>query len=398
MKKNLSLYFHIPFCLSLCDYCDFFSVKTDSSPLVSDSYVQALCNELNFRLAELDFDFVIDTIYIGGGTPSLLLPGQIEKISKAIFAFPNNADYEFTFEINPDDLNDELIRALEEAGVNRISCGLQSFSQSVLKNVHRRSDSDQVLASIMLLKEKWKGIISADLICGLPGESRESLLNGLNRLCLLKIPHISFYSLCLEEDTPLYQKINSGLVDYNSDFTDELWICGRDFLLEKGYEQYEVSNFCLPGKGCRHNMVYWKSQDYLGFGAGAAGTLHLPGGKALRTGSTNNICDYIKFWTGDYKNNKQIPERILETEKLTEKICSFEYFMMGLRTAEGINVQAYEERFGQPVAPEVRKIIGEWQKKKLMEAKIDEKSENIRMTKEGLLFLNAFLEQIIELF
>ena len=392
MAKQISLYFHIPFCLSKCDYCDFFSIKCAGN--ITDEYVDALCTELRKRMSGLEKEkgepLLVNTIYIGGGTPSLLSRQQFKTLTNQIFNYNVSQDYEFTVEVNPDDVTQELLQVLEECGVNRISCGVQSFSQTVLKSVHRRADLAQIQAAMDLITHFWKGKISVDLICGLPGETEQSMHSGLEKLCSYRnindnpVNHISFYSLSVEENTPLYKRISSGQTDYDFDFSDKLWLKGRDFLLSKGYEQYEVSNFCIKDNECRHNMVYWESKDYLGIGSGATGTLHNKDGSAVRYTGTTDIKAYIKDPAGTGTQ-----------EKIDIKTAQFEFFMMGLRTAKGVDRLRFKKIFGTDFPKKTLEIIAQWQQKGLMTVKKYPSSELYSLTKEGILFLNSFLEQII---
>ena len=393
MNRQISLYIHIPFCLSKCDYCDFFSIKCNGR--VGDNYINALCDELDWRMEELQKSgpVLIKTIYIGGGTPSLLTKDQLTKITGQIFNYDVCKDFEFTVELNPDDITKELLQALQDCRVNRISCGVQSFSQTVLKSVHRRANSTQVLAALEQISKLWKGKISVDLISGLPFETKESLLEGLKTLCSLRnftgsgIHHISLYSLCVEENTPLYTKIEKKELDYNPDVSDSLWLEGRDFLIKNGYKQYEVSNFCLPENECLHNMTYWQSQDYIGIGAGATGTIHKSDGSAVRTTNKKNIELYISA-----------PGKNAEVEEIDISTAKFEFFMMGLRTLKGINKARYIQLFHEDFPEQVQQIIIEWQKKGLMSVKKEGQKELYSLNDKGILFLNTFLEQIIDCF
>ncbi len=393
MANKISVYIHIPFCLSKCDYCDFFSVKCNG--VIADEYVNALCTEFTWRMQELNHSgpVQIKTIYIGGGTPSLLTKEQLAKLTDLIFSYDVCSDFEYTVELNPDDITKELLDSLEQCRVNRISCGVQSFSQTVLKSVHRRADSAQVMAALELLTRFWHGKISLDLISGLPFETEESLLEGLKTLCSLRnfdnqlIHHISLYSLCVEENTPLYDKIQNQQVDYNPDFSDSLWLKGRDFLIKNGYEQYEVSNFCLKNNECMHNMTYWQSKDYIGIGAGATGTIHNPDGSAIRTTNTKDIAKYI-----------QKPGKNADVEEIDIPTAKFEFFMMGLRTSKGIDKGRYIQIFNEDFPEKVQKIIQNWQKKGLMTVKTENESAYYALNQKGILFLNTFLEQIIDLF
>ena len=380
-SKEISLYIHIPFCFSKCSYCDFFSVACkDYKNEIPSEYVEALCKEINYRISQLKAAS-LKTVYIGGGTPSILSQNQIRQITDVIKNAGLSEGYEFTFEVNPDDVSKHLINCLEACGVNRISCGIQSFSENVLKSVHRRANAEQNYNCIPFLKSNFSGKVSADLICGLPGETEQSLLTGLDYLVQNKIPHISFYSLCVEEETPLGHKINSGELDFDFDFCDELWIKGRDFLLSKGYTQYEVSNFCLPDFECVHNMTYWTHKNYLGCGSGATGTID-----NVRFTNTNNIKEYKEFWLNNQKTADKIPQTV---EKIEQKTSEFEFFMMGLRTCRGICPQEYKAFFEKEM-PE--KLL------KKFEAEC-QKSQNgfYYLDKDKLLFLNSFLEELLDL-
>ena len=377
--QEISLYIHIPFCVSKCTYCDFFSIPTSCAKnAVSQDYVDSLCNEIKFRIKQYDVS-KIKTLYIGGGTPSLLNKNQIKQISDVIKQIGLSSSYEFTFEVNPDDVTEELLINLEQAGVNRISCGVQSFSQDVLKSVQRRADSQQNYNCFENFKGFFKGKISADLICGLPEETEKSFIEGLKFLISKNIPHISMYSLCVEDETPLGKAINSGSQKYDYDFSDELWIKGRNLLLSNGYVQYEVSNFCKPGNECLHNMAYWTHKDYIGCGSGATGTV-----QNIRYTNSKDIKKYTDFWKQDEIFLDKIPQSV---EKISQQTAQFEYFMMGLRTLRGVSPQEYEMIFGEKIAPEILEKL---------ESNCKKSPQGFYyLDKEKLLFLNSFLEEFM---
>ena len=378
-NKDISLYIHIPFCISKCTYCDFFSIPTGChEQAVAQDYADALCNEIRFRINQYGAKS-IKTVYIGGGTPSLLSCSQISQIANVIKETGLCSEYEFTFEVNPDDVSKSLLVCLEENGVNRISCGIQSFSQDVLKSVHRRANSVQNYSCFDDFKAFFKGKISADLICGLPGETEKSFIDGLKFLILKNIPHISMYSLCVEDETPLGDAINSGRQNYDVDFSDELWIKGRDLLLENGYVQYEVSNFCLPQNECLHNMAYWTHKNYIGCGSGATGTV-----ENVRYTNSKDIQNYIAFWNQDEKLPDNIPQTV---EKISQQTAQFEYFMMGLRTVRGVSPEEYEQIFTEKISPEILKKL---------EMNCKKSSQGFYfLDKDKLLFLNSFLEDLM---
>ena len=328
-----SLYIHIPFCRSKCTYCDFFSISADGD--VPDSYIDALCAEISWRMAEFGADGW-STVYAGGGTPSLLSEKQLRRLFNFIRSLGGTAA-ECTVELNPDDVTSSLLECLSECGVNRISVGIQAMEQSVLSAVKRRSSLQSVYVALECIRRVWKGVFSADIICALPGQSESGFLNGLEKLLSYEPAHISMYSLTIEDGTLLGNAVREGAVCYDFDAADAMWISGRDFLESRGYRQYEVSNFysIKNGSPCAHNLAYWKLQNYIGAGSGAAGSLY--GRKSFRYTNTHDIAEYIRFWNSfDCKKSAGqavVPQSVECIEKNTEQ---FEFFMMGFRTADGI--------------------------------------------------------------
>ena len=288
---SISLYIHIPFCVSKCSYCDFFS-KTNLSFI--DDYVDSLLNEIKFRLDHSDKK--IKSIYIGGGTPSLLKIDHLLKIQNKIENFCElTSDYEFTIEVNPDDLTESYIEQLKNTKINRISCGIQSMSDSVLEFANRRSRYKENVNALYLLSNVWENNFSIDLICGLPKETENSFFEGLDKIISYNPNHISMYSLTVEDETPLGKMINNGNIEYDFDFSDSLWLKAKKLLEEKGYFQYEVSNFSKEGFESKHNLAYWNHQAYIGVGSGATGTLYFSNGEGYRYTNTNDILKYISF-------------------------------------------------------------------------------------------------------
>lgn len=390
-----SLYIHIPFCRSKCSYCDFFSVPCGNQN-VPDEYIASLCNEIKIRKAERSTDS-LETVYIGGGTPSILTEGQLFRIMNEVFSGLRKEPEEITVEANPDDISKDFLDALASCGVTRISCGIQTFNASALKNVKRRGTDKVSRSAAELIKTYWKGIFSADLISGLPGESEKSFLRTLDELLKFKPEHISMYSLTLEEETPLGKSFYDGTLEYDFDMADKIWIAGRNFLIEKGYGHYEVSNFCLPGFECRHNLAYWNQDDYIGCGAGGTGTFY--GKNALRFTNTSELKKYVSFWK-DSVSTENAPG---STERLSWKTQAFEFFMMGLRTLRGISREEYERRFSAGIPEKITAVFKRWTEKGLCREKLSPSPVARRgapehfysMTEEGILFLNRFLEEIL---
>ena len=404
-KKNPALYVHIPFCFSKCDYCDFFSVPCKEK--IPDSYVDALCKELDFYVQKYQIEN-LKTVYIGGGTPSLLSSFQIEKLISHILSKSKSKPKEITFEANPESLNLGKLQSLEKSGVNRLSLGIQTFNEKALAAVNRHCSAKIAVNALELVKKNWHGTLNLDIIAGLPFLSDDDFLTDLQKIVSYNPEHISMYTLTVEEETVLFKKISDGL-QFNCDFADNQWLMGFDFLKKNGYFQYEVSNFCKKGFESAHNMIYWKQGDYLGIGSGATGTLWVDdftwrtsdfcsstdaflresGGFVAKSGNfsmrsdssgdgrskvcglrwtnTKNLDAYIKFWTKDFPLNAQIFAKKrkdfakktcsfskqtggqikipCEIEKIDLKTREFEYIMMGFRTIYGISFKKYKKLF-----------------------------------------------------
>ena len=400
IDNGISLYLHIPYCISKCAYCDFFSrpasnkLTADQKAIIPDSYITALCNDIAYRI---NFFKVrkLNSIYIGGGTPSLLSASQFNNLFnkiKSLVHFLENI--EITVEVNPDDVSKELLETLWENGVNRISCGIQSMNSDVLKRACRRADGNVNQKAMQLFAEYWKGELSVDLISGLPLDDKDSLINSLNFVCSYNPEHISLYSLTIEENTPFGKQLESGGLVYDFDAADKLWLCGRDFLEEKGWGWYEVSNFCRPGKECIHNLSYWTHKSYLGCGSGATGSFYNKDGSGVRWTGTNDIEKYIDYWTD--KKEEELPQLF---EEIDIETSEFEFFMMGLRKLSGITAMEFNRVFDKPLPEKFLKTFGDWEKKGLcVRHKVcapgGGEDERYCMSREGILFLNRFLEEI----
>lgn len=383
-----SLYIHIPYCVSKCSYCDFFSIPVgkDCKKYIPDEYLYAVENEIKSKINKFDF---CTSIFIGGGTPSLLNTEQLRFVKKILnenVLISENC--EFTVECNPDDISEEFLIILNEIGVNRISCGLQSMNNCVLKSVNRRAGEEENQYALEIIDKNWTGIKSFDLISSLPGESEESFENNLKKIIEYNPHHISLYSLTIEEETPLGQDLEAGKFKYDFDAADKMWIKGRDYLISKGYCQYEVSNFAVPGYECRHNMAYWQHKNYIGIGCGATGTIY-EDNIAVRSTNINNIENYINFWV--YNKKDLVIEDI---ENIDSNTNEFEFFMMGLRTAKGISKKNYESIFNKPISENILNLFQKWKNQNLACIKDEDSDTYFSLSKDGLLFLNLFLEQL----
>lgn len=385
-----SLYIHIPFCKSKCEYCDFFSVPCGNK-CIPDEYVDALVQELDFRI-KLYNVHRFSTVYIGGGTPSLLKITQLEKIMQKVLSL--GIPSEITMEVNPEDVTEELLVAMNDLGINRISCGIQALNDEVLQSVKRRGCVENIFDKIELIKKTWNGIFSVDIISALPNQSKSDFLDGLKKIVSFEPEHISMYALTIEESTPLGKKLQKGQLSYDFEAADEMWIEGRDFLINSGYCHYEVSNFAKDGFACEHNMAYWKLKNYIGIGAGAVGTIYSD--RTVRWSNSTKLDLYISFWNKNLSDIK-IDElcNIQSVENIDFNIQVFEYFMMGLRTSYGICKEEFEARFNIPIPEKFIKIFNEWEQKKMCQKKVSFNKTYYSLNSSGLLLLNEFLTELI---
>lgn len=327
------IYIHIPYCAKKCIYCDFYSVGARKAPWAD--YVSAIVNELHVRIGELRGEKVT-TIYIGGGTPSLMPHAHFRRLAAALCDVAPEVE-EFTVEVNPDDVSAGLVDLYKECGVGRVSMGVQSFDDAELKRVGRRHTSMQAREAYALLR--GIGNVSIDLIFGLPGQTPESWESSLAQAIALRPEHISAYSLMWEEGTPLTLMRRQGRLEESPEgWSLAMYSTLTDALEKAGYVHYEISNYSLPGRESRHNSSYWKGTPYLGLGAGA----HSYDGRRLRR---SNPCDAAAYTL--HYNRDINPGPFFITEELSREEIREEYVMTRLRTAAGIDMEEYLRLFGR---------------------------------------------------
>jgi len=329
------IYIHIPFCKHKCNYCNFYSL---ASKRYLDQLADAIIAELVQRKNYLEGQ-IIETIYFGGGTPSLIETSDIERILNAILShFRVEPGAEITLEANPDDLTPEKLNALRKAGINRLSIGIQSFRQEDLVFLSRTHSSEQVIKCIADAKQSGFHNLSIDLIYGIPTLTDEGWIENLQQAFSFGISHISAYSLTVEDKTPLEFMIRKGKlkpVDENLSLS-HFHILSR-MIKEYGYEHYEVSNFCLPGAYSRHNTAYWQGKHYLGLGPSA----HSYNGIS-RCWNVANLANYIETVTaGEVKSEQEL---LNPTTQLNE------YIMTSLRTIWGCDLVEVQRKFGEEIA------------------------------------------------
>lgn len=330
-----ALYIHIPFCRSRCAYCDFFSTTREPE---MPAYVQALCHEVEARRSELPHARV-RTIYIGGGTPSLLSPTLLQQILNTIYAnYEVDTDAEVTVEMNPDDPVD--VARLRH--INRVSLGIQTFDDDLLRLIRRRHDSASAIQAVRHLQAAGIRNISIDLIYGLPGQTLVQWERDLDTAFALGVQHLSAYALSYEEGTLLTRWRDEGHIREASDeLSVEMFqrLCQR--AREAGFEHYEISNFALPGYQSRHNSSYWTGIPYLGFGPGA----HSYDGLRMRRANLPDLNEYLSFYSSPRGGREGTAP--CSYEQLSDTDLHDEAIMCGLRTREGIDLQQFLARFGQ---------------------------------------------------
>ncbi len=335
------IYIHIPFCARKCVYCDFYSLGAKNAPW--PEFTSALLAELRTRLPELKGERV-DTIYIGGGTPSLIPAAQFEELVEGLRADVLLRDVqEFTVEVNPDDVTPQLVERFLRTGVNRVSMGVQSFEDAELRRIGRRHTAAQARHAYELLR--GIGNVSLDLIFGLPGQTPESWRRSVSELVALRPEHVSAYALMWEEGTALSVMRRQGRVQELPEAESlAMYEYLREELAAAGYEHYEVSNYALPGRHSRHNRSYWLGAPYLGLGPGA----HSYDGLRVRRANPADVKGYIRAYA------QPEPQLFCEPELLSDEELREEYVMTRLRTCEGIDCREYESRFGSEALGRLR--------------------------------------------
>lgn len=331
------IYIHIPFCKQRCIYCDFYSTTSQEK---ENRYIEAVCTELELRKQSLPDP--VHTIYIGGGTPSLLNPASVKQLKDCMNRnYRVMPDLEFTVEANPDDISPEWLEAMSRTGVNRISMGVQTFHDGHLKLLRRRHNSERAIQAVHLCQEHGFRNISIDLIYGLPEQTLEEWKADVAQAIALNVQHFSAYALIYEENTALWRMREQNKVQ---EADEELSLSMFEYLITElknnGFEHYEISNFGLPGFHSRHNSSYWNDTPYLGCGASAHSFIGME-----RMYNTANIDQYIKDITRCREKNLPYNE-VCHCEVLDRYEHYNDRIITGLRTAAGLDLEKLEQDFG----------------------------------------------------
>ena len=358
-----SCYIHIPFCDNICTYCDF--CKRYSNKKIVNAYLNALKKEVidNYQ------GEVLKTIYIGGGTPSSLDINDLKKLLNIVKLLKINKDYEFTFECNPESVTKEKLILLKENGVNRISLGVETTNNKLLKYLGRKHTFDTVKRKIKLIKKVGINNISVDLIYALPNETLSDLRNDLDSILELDVNHISTYSLEIHNHTILgINKTKPIMEELDSDMYE--FIC--NYLKEHGYNHYEISNFCKNNTFSHHNMVYWKNEEYYGFGLGASGY-----NDSIRYDNTRSMSNYCKG------------NRRLNTEKISKQDKISYELILGFRLINGINKEEFKKKYGV-------ELVNQYNIKELIkEGLLVDDGINIKISYDKIYIENSILTNFV---
>lgn len=364
------LYIHIPFCLKKCKYCDFNSFTFSCED--KKSYLSALFQQMEQYKGEK-----IDTVFIGGGTPTSLTAEEISLLLGKINAtFEIQKDCEFTVEMNPKTVDREKLLALKNGGVNRLSVGVQSFDDIELEKIGRIHTGSDAIETVKLIKECGFENFSIDLMSALPGQTMDTFRKNLEVALSLGTTHISCYSLILEEGTPLYEEYIRGEINLpDEDVEREMYDYAVEFLKENGYERYEISNFAKAGYQSAHNIKYWQCDEYIGIGLSAHSYID-----GVRFSNTHDFDNYID---GDFTKYNE--------EKLTKNDMMSEFMYMGLRMDAGVSKQEFKNRFGE----DIDQIFSAPLEKFMAMGMIEENDGFYRISEKGISVSNSIMCEFI---
>ncbi len=396
MKKYVSLYIHIPFCAVKCKYCDFLSFDGEAYGTML-RYVDSVCQEIKMY-APVVGDYYVRSIFIGGGTPSLLDESLITNIMAFIRRYFNvEKDAEITIEANPGTLRHQKLNGYKTAGINRISIGLQSADDDMLKKLGRLHNYDQFVASFKAARRAGFNNINVDIMSGLPGQTIHSYVDTLSRVIEFGPEHISAYSLSIEEGTP-FAKDPAILESLPTEMIDRrMYEITKKLLSASGYDRYEFSNYARPGYECRHNMVYWTGGEYIGFGLGASSYF-----QGKRFSNIRDMFGYISLMeeTSDkfveFDNMELLYNDI--TRRLRENVQAMyidsrmeEFMFLGLRMMCGVSREDFEERFNK----DIYEVYGPVLNKYIDEGFMDTQGDRIFLTDRGIDVSNVILADFL---
>ncbi|MGF0018673.1 radical SAM family heme chaperone HemW [Sporofaciens sp. SGI.106] len=367
--KELELYLHIPFCIRKCKYCDFLSAPASGQE--RQRYVESLCRNIRAYSAPAKAYNVV-SIFMGGGTPSILEPEQIEVIFRAVYeTFQVDENAEITMEMNPGTVTEEKLRACKKAGINRLSIGLQSTNNHELRVLGRIHTYEDFIDTYVMVRKAGFENVNIDLMSALPGQTEESYEDTLRTVAELAPEHISAYSLIIEEGTPFYDLYGENGVGCNpggreslpdEDMERRMYRRTSEILREYGYQRYEISNYAMQGYECRHNLGYWERKEYLGIGIGAASLMN-----ETRWKETDSLEEYNEFWSREFlfsepwSETSGVNNAYHDIEELSKKEQMEEYMFLGLRKIKGISKKKFKDIFKNDImtvyGDEIEKLL-----------------------------------------
>ncbi|WP_319471038.1 radical SAM family heme chaperone HemW [uncultured Trichococcus sp.] len=371
-------YLHIPFCEHICFYCDFNKVFLEGQPV--DEYVDALIKEMQLS-KQLHPEETISTFYIGGGTPTTLKERQLERLLNGIrstYSLPKGA--EFTMEANPESVSFEKLKIMRDYGVNRLSMGVQSFNNDILKKIGRIHTAEQVYTSVANARKAGFENMTIDLIFRLPNQTMADFEDSLKKALELDLPHYSIYALILENKTVFYNLMRQGKLPLPSEDTEaDMYALAIDTMSRNGRSQYEISNFALPGYESQHNLTYWKNESYFGFGAGAHGYVD-----GVRYHNHGPIQQYL----APLRDNS-LP--IIRQQRLSKNEQMEEEMILGLRTMAGVSQKHFAVKFQTPLLDQYAAVISDLVAEGLLV--ID--GDRIRLTQRGVFLGNEVFRSFL---
>ena len=374
MKDKISLYIHIPFCVRKCLYCDFPSFSGMES--IFDDYVRMLCREIDETYSDYR-GMEVKSIFVGGGTPSVLPPALLGRISDKIFSrFDVDSKAEITIETNPGTLDAKKLAEMKSMYFNRLSMGLQAWQDRLLKKLGRIHTADEFETNFLQARDAGFKNINVDLMFALPAQSLDDWQETLEKVMKLRPEHISAYSLIIEEGTPFFDMFDRGELKETDEDTDrKMYYLAKEMLSDKGYKQYEISNFAKEGFECYHNKVYWRTEEYQGFGLGA-----------------HSYSDGVRFHnTYDMKEYLRGEGLRLDKEFLSLQEKQEEFMFMGLRMNEGVSEAEFLRRFGESMDS----VYGDEIKELISEELLVKKDGRLSLTDRGVDISNSVFEKFI---
>ena len=372
--KETSLYIHIPFCKQKCFYCDFPSFAGKEK--YREDYIEALCKEILDKCQK----YKIKSIFIGGGTPSYLEVHEIKKLLETVNKLQFADNMEFTMECNPGTVNEEKLIAMKDGGINRISFGLQSCNNELLKVIGRIHTYEEFVENYKLARKLGFNNINVDLMYGLPNLTVDLWKDTLAKICSLKPEHISAYSLIIEEGTAFYTLHMKDKLNLPSEEEErEMDKLTKDVLGSGGYHQYEISNYSLEGRECEHNKVYWKLKEYIGVGSSSSSYID-----GFRIVNDSNVKNYIE----KMQNNETVE---VDRYKNTIKDEMEEYMFMGLRLNEGVSKMEFNQKFNTSIDS----IYGSVIEKNIKRGLLQLKGDKLSLTVKGISLANEAMSDFI---